>query len=45
MEILAIIKESLKLLRASIPTTIEIRQNLQPKCGWYSPTRCRSARF
>jgi len=33
LEVLPIIKESLKLLRASIPTTIEIRQNLQPRCG------------
>ncbi|WP_417915215.1 MASE3 domain-containing protein [Candidatus Electronema sp. JM] len=28
-----IIKETLKLLRASIPTTIEIRQHLDPACG------------
>jgi len=28
-----IIKEALKLLRSSIPTTIEIRQNISPQCG------------
>jgi PAS domain S-box-containing protein len=28
-----IIKETLKLLRSSIPTTIEIRQRLDPACG------------
>jgi signal transduction histidine kinase/ActR/RegA family two-component response regulator len=28
-----IIKESLKLLRASLPSTIEIRQNIDNKCG------------
>jgi CheY-like chemotaxis protein len=29
----AIVKESLKLLRATIPTTIEIRQEISPSCG------------
>jgi CheY-like chemotaxis protein len=33
LEILPIVKESLKLLRASLPATIEIRQNLDPHCG------------
>jgi two-component system, cell cycle sensor histidine kinase and response regulator CckA len=33
LEILSIFKESLKLLRASLPATIEIRQNLAPQCG------------
>lgn len=33
VEILPIIKESLKLLRASLPDTIEIRQRLEPQCG------------
>lgn len=28
-----IVKEALKLLRASIPTTIEFRQNIDPNCG------------
>ncbi len=28
-----IIKEAMKLLRASIPTTIEIRQNIDPNCA------------
>ncbi len=28
-----VIKEALKLLRASIPATIEIRQNIDPHCG------------
>jgi len=28
-----IAKEALKLLRSSIPTTVEIRQNIQPYCG------------
>jgi len=28
-----LIKETLKLLRASIPTTIEIRQDIDPSCG------------
>jgi len=27
------VKEALKLLRASLPTTIEIRQNIDPACG------------
>ena len=41
LEILPIIKQSLKLLRASIPATIEIRQNLKPGCGlvWADPTQ------
>ena len=29
-----IVKEALKLLRASLPTTIEIRQNIDTKCGF-----------
>ncbi|MDD4392487.1 MAG: PAS domain S-box protein [Desulfobacterales bacterium] len=29
-----IVKEALKLLRASIPTTIEIRRNIDPACGY-----------
>ncbi|MGP8050317.1 MAG: ATP-binding protein [Desulfobaccales bacterium] len=33
LEILSIMKESLKMLRASLPTTIEIRYNLDPLCG------------
>ena len=33
LEILPIVKESLKMLRASLPATIEIRQNLDPQCG------------
>ncbi len=33
LKIQPIIKESLKLLRASLPTTIEIRQNIDNKCG------------
>ncbi len=33
LEILSIVKESLKLLRASLPATIEIRQYLAPQCG------------
>ncbi len=28
-----VVKEALKLLRASIPTTIEIKQNIDSKCG------------
>ena len=28
-----LIKEDLKLLRSTIPTTIEIRQNIDPQCG------------
>ena len=41
LEILPIIKQSLKLLRASIPATIEIRQNLKLGCGlvWADPTQ------
>ena len=33
LEIRSIIKESLKLLRASLPATVEIRPNLDPRCG------------
>ncbi len=33
IQIQSLIKESLKMLRATIPTTIEIRDNLDPKCG------------
>lgn len=33
LEILPIVKESLKMLQASLPATIEIRQNLDPQCG------------
>ena len=33
LKIQFIITEALKLLRASIPTTIEIRQNIDPECG------------
>jgi PAS domain S-box-containing protein len=33
LEILPMVKESLKLLRAFLPATIEIRQNLDPHCG------------
>jgi PAS domain S-box-containing protein len=33
LEILPIVKESLKMLRASLPATIEIRQNLNSQCG------------
>ncbi len=33
LEIYLIVKETLKLLRASIPTTIEIRQDIDPGCG------------
>jgi PAS domain S-box-containing protein len=32
LELQSIIKEALKLLRASIPTTIEIRRNIDPQC-------------
>lgn len=32
LELQSIIKEALKLLRASIPSTIEIRQNIDPQC-------------
>lgn len=32
MKIQFVIKEALKLLRASIPTTIEIRENIDPEC-------------
>jgi len=33
IQIHVIIKEALKFLRASIPTTIEIHQNIDPRCG------------
>ena len=33
LEVQSIIKEALKLLRASIPSTIEIRENIDPHCG------------
>ncbi len=33
LEIQFVIKEALKLARASIPTTIEIRQNIDPACS------------
>jgi len=33
LKIQFIIKEVLKLLRATIPTTIQIRQNINPECG------------
>jgi len=33
LKIQPIIKESLKLLRATLPSTIEIRQNINNKCG------------
>ena len=33
VEIAPIIKEALKLLRASIPTTIEIKENINSQCG------------
>ncbi|NLD38730.1 MAG: response regulator [Desulfatiglans sp.] len=33
LKIQAIIKEALKLLRSSIPTTIEIRNDINPDCG------------
>jgi len=33
MKLQPIIKEALKLIRATIPTTISINQNLQPGCG------------
>ncbi|QTA87233.1 ATP-binding response regulator [Desulfonema magnum] len=33
LRIQPVIKESLKLLRASLPSTIEIRQNIDEKCG------------
>ena len=33
MEVHLIVKEALKLLRASLPTTIEIRQEIDPDCG------------
>ncbi len=34
LQIHLIVKEAIKLLRASIPTTIELRQNIDPKCGF-----------
>ncbi|MBF0288776.1 MAG: response regulator [SAR324 cluster bacterium] len=41
ISIIPMIKESLKLLRASLPTTIEIEENLDPECGniWANPTQ------
>ena len=33
IEVGIIVKETLKLLKASIPSTIEIRQNIAPNCG------------
>jgi PAS domain S-box-containing protein len=33
MKLQPIIKEALKLIRATIPTTIAIKQNIQPDCG------------
>ena len=33
VEITLIVKEALKLLRSSIPSTIEIRQQIDPNCG------------
>ena len=33
MKMQSVIKEALKLIRATIPTTISINQNLQPSCG------------
>ncbi|MCD4737056.1 MAG: PAS domain S-box protein, partial [Bacteroidales bacterium] len=33
MKMQMIIKEALKLIRSTIPTTIEIKQNLDPNCG------------
>ena len=32
-DVVVIVKEALKLLRSSIPTTIEIRQNIDSNCG------------
>jgi PAS domain S-box-containing protein len=34
MELGPIVKESLKLLRASLPATIEIQQDINPEAGW-----------
>ncbi len=41
VNIVPMVKESLKLLRAILPTTIEIRQNLDQKCGniWANPAQ------
>ena len=33
VDIAGIVKEAMKLLRATIPPTIEIRQNIDPECG------------
>ena len=33
MKIQPVIKEALKLIRSSIPATIDIKQNIQPECG------------
>ncbi|MCL7487768.1 MAG: PAS domain S-box protein [Desulfobulbaceae bacterium] len=34
VEVHVIIKEALKLLRSTIPSTIEIKQEIEPKCGY-----------
>lgn len=34
VEVQVIIKEALKLLRATIPSTIEIKQDIHPECGY-----------
>ncbi|HER62402.1 MAG TPA: PAS domain S-box protein, partial [Desulfobacteraceae bacterium] len=34
VEVHVIIKEALKLLRSTIPSTIEIKQEINPKCGY-----------
>ena len=34
VEVHVIVKEALKLLRATIPTTIEIKQEIDPQCGY-----------
>ena len=41
MQLKPLIKESLSFLRASLPTTIEIRQSLEPEAGaiWADPTQ------
>lgn len=33
LDLTSLVKESLKMLRASLPATIEIRNNLNPQCG------------
>ena len=42
VDIAGIVKEAMKLLRATIPTTIEIRQSIHAKCGrvWADLRRC-----